>query len=107
MRQSIQSVEQQRLLHLPPEVRLIIYRFLLVHDTPISLTKYFALDSSLVRTCSLFRQEGIPIFFGRNNFILQPTTSKVGKRLIKRFAEYEGSIRNMTIDFQFEGQSHI
>lgn len=106
MRQPIQAVAQKRLLHLLPEVRLIIYRFVLVHDSPISLTKYFALDCSLLRTCRLFRREGIPLFFERNRFILQTTSSRAINRLSKRLKGYRDLIRYMTVDFRFESLSH-
>ena len=95
------------MLHLPSELRLIIYRFVLVYDDPIPLARFSTLDCSILRTCSLSRREGIPLFFERNRFIIQHTTFRNTNRLCRRFMPYKDSIRWMTLHFRLGGRSHI
>jgi hypothetical protein len=95
------------MLHLPSELRLMIYRFVLIHDNPIPLSMFFALDSSLIRTCSLFRHEGISLFYESNRFLLQTTDFTTIEHLCRRFEKYSNLIQYMILDFRFKGRTNV
>ncbi|MCJ1428710.1 hypothetical protein MMC29_006621 [Sticta canariensis] len=60
------------LLSVPPEVRILIYRHLLVEENPLSTYWIGSYDPfpAILNTSSLIRQEAFQVFYGENTFYI-------------------------------------
>ena len=95
------------MLLFPPEVRLLVYQFAFSHDITVPLADLCNTSVSLLQTCRLIREEGVPIFYGQNNFsisALNGDTSDSARRCLGRHATY---IRHLTIDVNLAGPNFV
>ena len=95
------------MLRLPSEVRLLIYRFILVYDYPISHTELSTSNTSILRACRLFRQEGIPVFYQHNRFVLQASNTQPTLRVCKAFRKHAYLIKSMILDVRSQGSNYV
>lgn len=61
------------LLSLPPELRVLVLRHLLLENSPLSTVQLFAgfnLYPPILRTCVLIRREAFQVFYGENSFFI-------------------------------------
>ncbi|MCJ1466493.1 hypothetical protein MMC07_005112 [Pseudocyphellaria aurata] len=80
------------LLSLPPEVRVLVYRHLLVQDHPISTNWQYSTNSPfplpsppILNTCELIRQEAFQVMYAENTFfigVMHPAVSILNNRQI-------------------------
>ena len=95
------------MIDLPPKLRLKIYRFVLVYYDPIPLTQVSASDTSLLRTCRLFRREGTPLFYQHNRFVLEARSPQATSRICKAFKTHADLIRFAMLDVRLQASNHI
>lgn len=61
------------LLSLPPELRVLVLRHLLLENSPLSTVQLFAgfnLYPPVLRACVLIRREAFQVFYGENSFFI-------------------------------------
>lgn len=90
------------MLNLSPDVRLEIYNFVLVYESPISFTKVKDTDTSLLQTCKLIRAEALPIFYGSNTFYCESPMPRYPLRLREHFGKGVNWLRYLTIRITLE-----
>ncbi|ORY13364.1 hypothetical protein BCR34DRAFT_267196 [Clohesyomyces aquaticus] len=60
------SIDEPYLLNVPPEIRLVLYDFLFIHDDEETVSSFL----TPLLTCRLIYEEALPLAFTRANFIL-------------------------------------
>ena len=107
-------------LNLPPEIRRIIYHYVLHHDVPLTKSSK-GLDLSLLRTCRLIQEEGREVFYQYNIVMLrvlikvdddqwltaQSCPSNFDEEMIKRFRNFKIVIVCDGTDDVFAAQSCV
>jgi hypothetical protein len=87
---------------LPAEIRIMIYKLAFISDKPISVSGQpggeNTLSGQLLRTCRMIREEGSPILYGENTFLMEcksfiSTTDLV--RVFEGFGESAKFIRHL------------
>jgi hypothetical protein len=91
------------MLHLPSELRIKIYFFVLFYDKPISLTELITLDTSLLRTCVLLRREATLVFYNTNCFILGASDLRATLPVCKTLEMHACLIRSIILDIRCRG----
>lgn len=67
----ISANSRMGLLSLPPELRVMVYRHLIVQDHPISTDWQYSTNSPpILDTCELIRQEVFQVMFAENTFFI-------------------------------------
>lgn len=69
---------------LPAEIRLMIYRLILIQPAPISMTVPTQTDAAILQTCRCFRDEGSPILLRENQFVCPNPTPAMIVRVQQR-----------------------
>lgn len=87
-RKIVHAQHQCRLLQLPLEIRTRIYQLTLVKEPRTTLLDTDHDDSqdvepSFLQTCRLARREGLPIFYGQNDWILKGAGSQTSSKWLK------------------------
>lgn len=92
------------LLYLPPELRLIIYHYVLQlpYDLPYNPQRFWGYSdiqavTGILRTSRLFREEGVDVFFRRNTFLVRRLVQPFQVIPSRRIAD---RLQNIVIDIR-------